>query len=190
MGAPRLVRPDGAGLTRMTGDRIIARMIRPETPSDHAAIRQILVEAFADHPHSRQTEHLIVEALRADGALTLGLVAEVDGRVVGHVAFSPVRIAGADCGWFALGPVGVARSSQRRGVGRALIEAGLDALRQAGAGGCVVVGDPAYYRRFGFESEGALTMEGVPPEVFMALRMAGAPPRGAVSHHRAFFVGL
>jgi putative acetyltransferase len=121
--------------------------------------------------------------------LTVSLVAEVDGEVVGHVAFSPARIDGMDRRWFALGPVAVTRDLQRRGIGQRLIEAGLDALRRLGACGCVVVGDPAYYRRFGFEHDPALTMEGVPPEVFMSLPMGGERPGGAVSHHAAFAIG-
>ena len=75
----------------------------PETPADHDAIRDILIAAFADHPFSHQTEHLIVEGLRADNALTLSLVAELDGKVIGHIAFSAVTIGGHDCGWLGLG---------------------------------------------------------------------------------------
>jgi putative acetyltransferase len=166
------------------------QMIRPEAPSDHEAITEIIIEAFADHPYSHQTEHLIVDELRRSDALTLSLVAEIDGRVVGHVAFSPVKIDGADCRWFALGPVAVARSHQGRGIGQQLITAGLEALRGFGACGCVVVGEPAYNRRFGFEHDPDLMMEGVPPEVFMLLPLAGPRPRGAVSHPPAFSVGL
>lgn len=71
-------------------------MIRPEWADDYDAIRRILIAAFADHPYSRATEHLIVDALRASDALTVALVAELDGKVVGHIAFSPVKIDGAD----------------------------------------------------------------------------------------------
>ncbi len=63
-------------------------IIRPETANDYDAIRNLLIAAFADHPYSHQTEHLIVEALRADAAIVAPLVAEVDGQVVGHIAFS------------------------------------------------------------------------------------------------------
>lgn len=168
--------------------RTVFKMIRPEAPQDYEAITRINIEAFADHPFSRQTEHLIVERLRRDGALTISLVAEVDGRVVGHIAFSPVWLDEADCGWFALGPVAVARDHQRQGIGGSLVRAGLEELRRRGARGCILVGDPAYYRRFGFENDAALTMEGVPPEVLMALPFGEDRPCGAVTHHPAFSV--
>ena len=165
-------------------------IIRPETPSDHDAIRQIVVAAFADHPYSHQTEHLIVEALRADDALTVSLVAEVDGTVVGQIAFSSVTIGGKDCGWLALGPVAVSPSHQRQGIGQALVNEGLKAIPDLGAQGCVLVGDPAFYRRFGFQHDPALSMEGVPPEVLLCLPMYGQMPEGNVTHHPAFSVGL
>jgi putative acetyltransferase len=162
--------------------------VRPETPDDYHVIRTILVAAFADHPYSHQTEHLIVEALRAGNALTVGLVAEVDGSVVGHIAFSPVKIGGVDCGWFALGPIAVSPGSQRQGVGKGLIAEGLSAIRGLGAQGCVLVGDPAYYHRFGFRHDPALAMEGVPPQYLLCLPMAQPMPQGHVSHHPAFWV--
>jgi putative acetyltransferase len=162
--------------------------IRPETPGDHDAITAVLIEAFADHPYSHQTEHLIVEELRRSKALIVSLVAEIDAQVVGHIAFSPVAINDAECQWFALGPIGVARRFQRRGIGGQLIKAGLDALRSLGAEGCVLVGDPAYYLRFGFRQDPALTMEGVPPENLMALPLGEHRPQGRVTHHPAFSV--
>jgi putative acetyltransferase len=161
---------------------------RPETEADHASIRRIHIAAFADHPHSKQTEHLIVEALRAAKALSLSLVAEVDGNIVAHLAFSPVWIEQQDCGWFILGPVGVLPECQRHGIGQALIHAGLQALREQGAGGCVLVGAPAYYCRFGFRRIPELVLEGFPPEKFLSLPMTGRIPCGRVSYHSAFSV--
>ena len=172
--------------SQRTGARVI---FRPETPSDHGSIREILISAFADHPHSHQTEHLIVEALRADDALSVSLVAEVDGDVVGQIAFSPVTIGGNDCGWLALGPVAVSPSHQRRGIGQALVNEGLEAIRTLGAQGCVLVGEPAFYNRFGFRHDPALRMEGVPPEVLLCLPMCDGMPEGTVTHHPAFSVG-
>lgn len=99
--------------------------IRPETPQDRDAIEKVHLAAFANHPYSRQTEHLIVNALRAARALTVSFVAEVDGEVAGHIAFSPARIDGHDCGWYVLGPVGVLPERQRQGIGKALIREGL-----------------------------------------------------------------
>ena len=163
-------------------------IIRSETENDYAAIRNILIAAFANHPYSHQTEHLIVEALRAANALTVGLVAEVDGNVVGHIAFSAVKIEGVDCRWFALGPVAVLADFQRRGIGKGLIREGLRAIRSLGAKGCVLVGDPAYYNRLGFRHNPALAMEGVPPENLMCLPMGEQIPQGQVTHHAAFSV--
>jgi putative acetyltransferase len=162
--------------------------IRPEIPDDYDSIRKINVAAFADHPYSHQTEHLIVDALRAAGALTVSLVAEVDGDVVGHVAFSPVQIDGKDCMWFALGPVAVLPRLQRQGIGQEMIREGLRILRGLGARGCVLVGDPAYYCRFGFRNDPGLLMEGVPPEYLLCLPMMEPDPQGHVSHHSAFSV--
>jgi putative acetyltransferase len=164
-------------------------IIRPETPGDHAVIREILIAAFADHPFSHQTEHLIVEALRADDALAVSLVAEVDGNVVGQIAFSPVKIGGKDHGWLALGPVAVLPPFQRRGIGEALVNEGLKVIRDLEAKGCVLVGEPAFYNRFGFRHDPALRMEGVPPEVLLCLPMCDEMPEGAVAHHPAFSVG-
>jgi putative acetyltransferase len=164
--------------------------IRSETPADFPTIRNILKAAFANEPHSRQTEHLIVEELRKAGAMTIGLVAEEDGIVVGHIAFSPAMINGIECGWSLLGPVAVEPSRQKRGIGGALIREGLRQLRALGTKGCALVGHPTYYGRFGFAPAESLGMEGVPPEVFFALQMNGDVPRGAVTAHPAFFTGL
>ena len=163
--------------------------IRPETPADHAAIREINIAAFADHPFSRQTEHLIVEVLRAAGALTLSLVAEDgDGVVVGHIAFSAAPIDNHDQGWQLLGPVAVLPALQQRGIGKALVQAGLEALRGLGAQGCVLVGDPGYYTRLGFRQAVSLVYPGVPPEVVLCSPLAGGEPAGTVGHHPAFDV--
>jgi putative acetyltransferase len=105
--------------------------------------------------------------LRADNAMTVSPIAEVDGNVVGHIAFSPVMIDGKDFGWLGLGPVAVSPCLQRQGIGQALVNEGLKQIRGLGAQGCVLVGDPAFYRRFGFENNPALRMEGIPPEFVM-----------------------
>jgi putative acetyltransferase len=166
----------------------VSILVRPETPADHEAIREVHRLAFANHPFSHQTEHRIVDVLRAAGALALSLVAEQDGAVVGHVAFSPATIGGFACGWYVLGPVGMRPERQRGGIGSRLVQDGMRELREAGARGCVLVGDPAYYTRFGFRHDPALTMHGVPPEVILALSLEPPAPRGEIGHHRAFFV--
>ncbi|RIK87761.1 MAG: GNAT family N-acetyltransferase [Hyphomicrobiales bacterium] len=165
--------------------------IRNETATDKAAIRRITEAAFAGAGHASGTESAIVDALREAGTLTLSLVAEDGGEVVGHVAFSPVAIGeGAPeslGGWFGLGPVSVRPDRQRKGIGAALIREGLSRLRGQGAGGCVVMGDPDYYLRFGFGHDPDLRFEGVPPEYFMRLVLKGRGPAGAVTYQPAFY---
>ena len=164
--------------------------IRAEQPGDIGAIRALTTEAFATAPHRSGTEAAIVDGLRAAGALTLSLVAVTgdgtDKALLGHVAVSPVTIDGADRGWFGLGPVSVRPGRQRDGIGSALIREGLGRLRENGAGGCVLLGDPAYYGRFGFAADPALVLEGVPPESFMRLAFGGDVPAGTVRYHAAF----
>lgn len=164
-------------------------ILRPETDRDLDGIREVNVVAFAGHPYSQQTEHLIVEALRAADALELSLVAESDGEVVGHIAFSAADIGGSSAGWFLLGPVAVQPARQGEGIGRALVEAGLETLRSRGACGCVLVGDPAFYGRFGFRPYPGVTWSGVPEENVLCLLLSGEMPAGEVAHHPAFLVG-
>lgn len=140
-----------------------------ERPGDEPAIRAVTQAAFVGQAHSEQTEAAIIDALRAADALTVSLVAPERGVLVGHVAFSPVMIKNVDRGWFRLGPVSVAPDRQRRGIGSRLITDGLEQLRAKGARGCVVLGDPEYYGRFGFKPETGLTYPDVPPEYFQAL---------------------
>lgn len=166
-----------------------ALIVRAETEDDIAAIRRITIAAFADHPFSQQTEHLIIEALRNAGALELSLVAEIDGHVVGHVGFSACRIGDSPDEWRLLGPIAVDPEYQGRGAGRALVEEGLTALRAMGAAGCALVGDPAFYGRFGFRHRDGLTCHGVPDEYVLALPFADAVPSGELIHHPAFLVG-
>ncbi len=162
-------------------------VIRNETDSDIDAITEITIAAFADCQYGNHTEQFVITALRAAGALSVSLVAEIDGRVVGHVAFSPVSIDGETCDWYGLGPVSVVPELQRQGIGSALINEGLRLLKEAGGKGCVLVGDPNYYVRFGFRNVPELTLEGVPPEVFQALPLGDEAPSGAVAFHEAFF---
>jgi len=167
-------------------------VIRDEEPRDVAAIAEVTRAAFADHPHSNDTEHFIVAALRRSGALVISLVAEETAgertkHVVGHVAFSPVAISDGSPYWYGLGPVSVAPNKQRRGIGSELIEQGLARLRELGAAGCVVLGEPEYYKRFGFVNNPQLTYAGVPPEYFLAQAFASASAAsGEVRYHEAF----
>lgn len=160
--------------------------IRPETADDGAAIEAVTIAAFADAAHSSHTEQFIVAALRREGQLSVSLVAERAGVIVGHVAASPVTINDAHIGWYGLGPVSVIPLLQGQGIGTQLVESALDLLRRHGAAGCVVLGDPAFYRRFGFVATPSLVLPGVPAEYFQALSFDGALPEGTVAYHAAF----
>jgi putative acetyltransferase len=163
--------------------------VRPEAPSDEHAIWGVITAAFLQAEHRGGNEAEIVAAMRSAGSLAVSLVATVDDSVVGHIAFSTVLIDGMDDGWFGLAPVAVLPEYHRMGIGSALIEAGLAQLRSEGAWGCVVLGDPSYYGRFGFVADAALRLEGVPPEYFQAVRFREPPCRGKVDFHPAFGVG-
>lgn len=163
-------------------------LIRPESAGDVSEIGDINVEAFRDHPISQQTEHLIVDALRAADALDVSLVAAQAGRVIGHIAFSKAGVGASGSGWYLLGPVAVLPRFQGRGIGSALIEAGLAELRARDAAGCVLVGDPGYYGRFGFVTFPDLMYEGVPHQYVLALPFSDDAPSGHIRAHEAFSV--
>lgn len=160
--------------------------IRPERPGDEAAIAKVIEAAFALARHRDGTEAQIVERLRDDAALSLSLVAVDDGEIVGHVAFSPITIDGADRKWFGLGPVAVQPNQQGKGLGSSLIREGLDRLLEIGAAGCVLVGESEYYARFGFQADERLVYPGLPPKYFQALSFSGDLPAGTVAYHSAF----
>jgi putative acetyltransferase len=161
-------------------------VIRNETQDDVGAISKVTIAAFKTLEISRHTEQFIIEALRAAKALTVSLVAEMGGRVIGHVAFSPVTLSDGTPNWYGLGPVSVLPEHQRKGVGQALIREGLSRLKAMKAHGCCLVGHPDYYKQFGFENPSGLVLEGVPPEVFFALSFDGHTPRGRVAFHEGF----
>ena len=161
-------------------------VIRNETDADIAAIREVTVAAFKTLEISGHTEQFVIEALRAAKALTVSLVAELDGRVVGHIAFSPLTISDGTRNWYGLGPVSVLPEYQRQGIGKALIEEGLSQLKTLDAKGVCLVGHPDYYTKFGFKNVAGLLLEGVPQEVFFALSFDGRIPQGTVTFHEAF----
>jgi putative acetyltransferase len=161
-------------------------IVRSEMETDIEAISRVTIAAFANHAYSRQTEQFIVHALRKANALALSLVAEINGKVVGHIAFSPVTISDGSEDWYGVGPVSVLPEFQRQGIGKALVQEGLASLKMRGAEGCVLVGDPAYYHRFGLRSLPHLTLEGVPQENFLALPLSENTARGAVVFHQGF----
>ena len=161
--------------------------IRPERQSDHAAITEVTTQAFASVEHSDHTEAGIISRLRETGDLTLSLVAIDGDDLIGHVAFSPVTINGQHQAWYGLGPVSARPDRQRQAVGSALIQAGLQRLRSLNAAGCVVLGDPDFYSRFGFERDDRLHYAGAPPEYFMCLMLeAQDVPLGRIEYAPAF----
>jgi putative acetyltransferase len=157
--------------------------IRSETDADVAAITEVTVAAFKTLEISNHTEQFIIAALRAANALTVSLVAESNGRVVGHVAFSPVNISDGTRNWYGLGPISVLPDYQRQGIGMALVLEGLTLLKGLNAQGCCLVGHPDYYRKFGFKNMAGLVHEGVPQEVFLAVSFDGHTPQGIVTFH-------
>ena len=160
--------------------------IRGETASDAQIIEAVTAAAFLHAPHTGHNEQHIVNALRRAGKLAVSLVAEVDDSVIGHVAISPVSISDGAAGWFGLGPVSVLPEHQRRGVGAQLVGEALRVLCERGASGCVVLGEPEYYGRFGFRADPNLVLPGVPSEYFQVVSFDSSRPRGTVAYHEAF----
>ena len=161
-------------------------IIRDEIQADLEAISGVTEVAFRTLQVSNHTEQFIIKALRDSNALTVSLVAEIDGEVLGHVAFSPVSISDGSEDWYGLGPITVLPDFQRRGIGKVLIKEGLSRLRALGGKGCALVGDPAFYQRFGFRNNPALEYAGIPPEYFLVLPLDGDSQHGAVAFHEAF----
>lgn len=160
--------------------------VRPERSDDHAAIRTVLEAAFRT-----PAEAGLVQQLREDGDLVLALVAQhANGRVVGHIAFPRLGIAGQGrvtrC--VALAPLGVMPEMQRRGIGAALVETGLDMLARKGETLVLVLGDPAYYQRFGFAADAAEAFESPysGPHLMAKPLVPDAPTEGVVRYPRAF----
>lgn len=157
-----------------------------ENAGDAARIHQVTAQAFLNAPCTGHTEQFIVDALRSAGVLTISHVAKVDGEIIGHVAISPVTLPSGEAGWFGLGPISVLPEFQARGVGTTLMKSSLAALNEMGASGCVVLGDPSYYSRFGFKVVDGLIYPSFPAEYFQALSFNDIFPRGEVSYHEAF----
>lgn len=161
-------------------------VIRQESPSDVTAIHAVTVAAFLNAPHTDHTEQFVVDALRKADVLSVSLVAEKASTVVGHVAVSPVSISDGSSGWYGLGPISVIPELQGQGIGSLLMKSALRLLQEEGAAGCVLLGDPAYYSRFGFKAEPELVLPDVPPEYFQALPFGASFPSGIVTYHEAF----
>lgn len=174
------------GQTLALATNIMSIRIRKEAAADVAAIEAVTVGAFCNATHTSHTEQFILSALRESGQLTVSLVADESSAVIGHVAVSPVTVSDGAVGWYGLGPISVAPERQGRGIGVQLMEHALAELRRLGASGCVVLGDPNYYSRFGFIAEPSLALPGVPPEYFQAIMFTGSLPAGEISYHESF----
>jgi putative acetyltransferase len=160
--------------------------IRPETTVDHAAIYDLTKRAFAPMPYAGGDEQDLINKLRDAGALAISLVAEQNGRVVGHIAFSPAFAADGSDGWFTLGPVSAEPELKHQGIGSAIINAGLNMLRERDAAGCVLVGNPAYYSRFGFLPFPELCPAGEPAQFYQMLPLRISQPTAVVGFHPLF----
>jgi putative acetyltransferase len=161
-------------------------VIRDEAVGDFGTITKVTIEAFNTLEISNHTEQFIIEALRAARALTISLVAEMDGCVIGHIAFSPITISDNTTNWYGLGPISVLPGHQRKGIGKSLIKEGLSRLKNLNAQGCCVVGHPDYYKKVGFKNISGLVLEGVPEEVFLSLPFSDHIPQGSVTFHEGF----
>eukprot|EP01138_Halocafeteria_seosinensis_P000346 gb/GECG01000358.1/.p1 GENE.gb/GECG01000358.1/~~gb/GECG01000358.1/.p1 ORF type:complete len:176 (+),score=14.24 gb/GECG01000358.1/:1-528(+) len=164
--------------------------VRDERDGDAHEIEVVTQEAFREVIYSSHTEHHIINHLRESENLTVSLVAEdpEQNAVVGHVAVSPVQINdGIGAGtWYGLGPVAVKPGYQKRGIGSRLVEQVLQRLRDLGASGCVVLGNPNFYQRFGFRREPSLGLAGAPAAYFQAVVFDGVVPKGMVTYHESF----
>lgn len=159
--------------------------IRAEEPGDAEAIAAVHCAAFGG-----DLETKLVERLREEGELLVSLVAETEGMIIGHLAIGPAGIAGAPhvkLGWLA--PVGVRPEHQAQGTGTGLVRTALDHTRASGLDGMIVLGDPAHYRRFGFDARAAEHMGSrFSSPALQFLPFCRTPVRGELVEPRAFAV--
>ncbi|MCH7330188.1 GNAT family N-acetyltransferase [Acinetobacter modestus] len=161
-------------------------LIGNEQNTDIQAIFDLTQKAFNDVEHSSHAEQFIVNALRESKQLTVSLVAETQGKVIGHIAFSPVSISDGTTNWYGLGPISVLPEYQGKGIGSKLMKEGLNRIKALNAKGCVLLGDPNYYGKFGFKADARLILEGVPAEYFQILAFTDYIPSGYVIYSDAF----
>ena len=165
--------------------RVFEVVIRDEGPVDLPRVDAVLAAAFGGEDEVR-----LVRALRSAGELACSLVAELEGTIVGHVAFEALRVEPEPASpvW-ALAPLAVLPARQRQGLGSKLVSAGLERARAAGVGAVVVLGDPAYYERFGFRGElvSALRTPWDGPHLMGLLLHDGPVPAGTARYPDAFF---
>lgn len=160
--------------------------IREERPADIPAIRDLVTRAFTGYPYSDGDESDVIDRLRVDGDLLLSLVAEESQRILGQITYSPAILENGEQDWVVLGPVAVDPQHQGTGIGRALIETGETIMRERGARGVTVLGDPAIYSRFGFETGTAMWLAGELSEYFQVKSLTGPIPATEQRYVRAF----
>ena len=163
--------------------------IRECGATETAARDALITRAFRDAPHADGTEAAIAAALEARGKASVSRLALRARAVVGCVRTSPVTLSDGTPGWHGLGPIAVEPALQQQGIGSELMEAALARLRAIGAAGCVLLGDPAYYARFGFIADPRLQLPGVPPGYFQCLSFGAAIPTAEVRYDAAFDAG-
>ena len=163
-------------------------LIRPEATRDYPAIHALNASAF-----ETPAEAHLVDALREQAKPVISLVAEENGFILGHILFSPVVLpAHPELKIMGLAPMAVAPTQQRKGIGSALVRAGLERCQQLGFGAVVVLGHPSYYPRFGFlpSTRYSISCEyAVPEEVFMAVELRPGFLQGVsgkIKYHSAF----
>lgn len=163
-------------------------IVRAEESQDQQAVRSVNLAAF-----ETAAEANLVDALRQQARPLVSLVAQVGEEVVGHIMFSPVSLDGhAKLSLMGLAPMAVLPAHQRKGVGSALVRAGLQRCRALGVGAVVVLGHPGYYPRFGFQPSvtfGIASEYDAPPEAFMVLELQPghlARASGTIKFHAAF----
>lgn len=152
--------------------------IRQEKSSDIDEVRRLVEFAFKPVEFSDDTEALALDMMREDGDLLLSLVAVENDEILGHIAFSCVKTGDEEGKWCALGPIAVLPKHQKRGVGKRLIEKSLFYLKEQNVKGCVLIGDPNYYNRFGFVSDDSITYRDVPSRYVQWLSFSGSQPVG------------
>ncbi len=157
--------------------------IRQEKEGDEAAIKDVVTRAFDGKSYADDNDPLIVERLRADGSLVLSLVAVAGKQMIGQVALSPAKIG--DLKYLCVGPLAVVPEHQRKGIGADLMGHALGVAQAYGRDGVVLMGNPNYYSRFGFEKMASVTYDGQGAEYIQVLPFTDAPS-GPLTMHAVF----
>ncbi|MGB1360658.1 MAG: GNAT family N-acetyltransferase [Alphaproteobacteria bacterium] len=165
--------------------------IKQFNKTDLTEVKDVLYKAFLNHPHGDPqrgpTEHLIVESLVNNNNDICSTLAIDNDNIIGFITYSKVSFDNDNGAWVGMGPVAVLPEYQNKGIGKKLIEYTLQIINE-NYDGCVVMGDPEYYTRFGFNVVNGLFFEGVPQEYFMAKAFKDIIPQGKVIYNQAFFV--